>query len=42
MKNYDMILTEKQRNLLLALLSGKIDKYEYPTGEKYYLLIKVE
>ena len=24
-----------------ALTSGKIDKYEYPTGEKkYYLLIK--
>ena len=42
MKNYDMILTEKQRNLLLALLSRKIDKYEYLTGEKYYLLIKVE
>ena len=23
-------------------LFGKIDKYEYLTGEKYYLLIKVE
>ena len=25
-----------------ALSSGKIDKYEYVTGEKYYLSIKVE
>ena len=25
-----------------ALSSGKIDKYEYVTGEKYYLPIKVE
>ena len=26
----------------LALLSGKIAKYEYLTCEEYYLLIKVE
>ena len=25
-----------------ALLPGKIDKYEYLTGEKYYLSIKEE
>ena len=25
-----------------ALLPGKIDKYEYLTGEKYYLSIKQE
>ena len=25
-----------------ALSSGKIDTYEYPTGEVYYLLIKEE
>ena len=24
------------------LSSGKIDKYEYPTGEEYYLLVKRE
>ena len=30
MKNYNMILTEKQQ----ALLSNKIDKYEYSTGEE--------
>ena len=30
MKNYNMILTEKQQ----ALLSNKIDKYEYITGEE--------
>ena len=30
MKNYNMILTEKQQ----ALLSNKIDKYEYSKGEE--------
>ena len=32
MKNYNMILTEKQQNHF-TLPSGKIDKYEYLTGE---------
>ena len=30
MKNYNTILTEKQQKLF----SGKIDKYEYLTGEE--------
>ena len=33
MKNYNMILTEKQQNIS-ALSSSKIDKYEYDTGEE--------
>ena len=33
MKNYNMILTEKQQKYHL-LSSGKIDKYEYLTGEE--------
>ena len=33
MRNYNMILTEKQQKILL-LSSGKIDKYEYLTGEE--------
>ena len=32
MKKYNMILTEKQK--ISALSSGKIDKYEYLTGEE--------
>ena len=32
-KSYKMILTEKQK--ISALLSGKIDKYEYLTSKKY-------
>ena len=32
MKNYNMILTEAAK--ISALSSGKIDKYEYPTGEE--------
>ena len=35
-----MILIEKPQKIS-ALSSGKIDKYEYMTAEKYYLLIKV-
>ena len=33
MKNYNMILKEKQQQKS-ALSSGKIDKYEYLTGEE--------
>ena len=33
MKNYNMILTEKQKKKS-ALSSGKIDKYKYLTGEE--------
>ena len=33
MKNYNTILTEKQQKIV-ALLSGKIDKYEYLIGEE--------
>ena len=33
MKNYHRILTEKQQKLS-ALSFGKIDKYEYLTGEE--------
>ena len=33
MKNYIMILTENQQKIS-ALSSGKIDKYEYLTGEE--------
>ena len=36
MKNYNMILTEKQQNHF-ALPSEKIDKYEYLTGEDILL-----
>ena len=36
----NMILIEKPQKIS-ALSSGKIDKYEYMTAEKYYLLIKV-
>ena len=33
--NCNMILTEKQQSILIsALSSGKIDKYEYLTGEE--------
>ena len=38
MKNYYMTLTEK-RQKISALSSGKIDKYEYLTGEKILLKI---
>ena len=34
MKNCDVILTEKLQKYLSALSSGKIDKYEYFTGEE--------
>ena len=36
MKNWNMILTEKQEKKFQksALPSGKIDKYEYLTGEE--------
>ena len=33
MKNCNMILTREAAKIL-ALSSGKIDKYEFPTGEK--------
>ena len=33
-KNCNMMLTKKLYHLVLALPSGKIDKYEYLTGEK--------
>ena len=36
MKNCSMILTEKQKKIS-AFRSGKIDKYEYLTGEKILL-----
>ena len=32
MKNYNIILTEKQAVKISALSSGKTDKYEYLTG----------
>ena len=32
MKKYNMILTEKQKNI--SFISGEIDKYEYLTGEE--------
>ena len=38
MKNYNMILTERLQKIS-GSSSGKIDKYEYLTGEEYYLLI---
>ena len=34
MKNYNMILIEKQQKFLSALSSGKLDKYDYVTGEE--------
>ena len=34
--------TNKEAAKIWALSSGKIDKYEYLTGKKYYLTIKVE
>ena len=36
MKNFNQILAAKRS----TLSSGKIDKYEYLTGEEYYLPIK--
>ena len=33
---------DRETAKISALSSGKIDKYEYVTGEKYYLPIKVE
>ena len=33
---------DRETAKISALSSGKIDKYEYVTGEKYYLSIKVE
>ena len=36
MKNYNTILTDKTRKIL-ALSSGKIDKYQYFTNEKILL-----
>ena len=36
MKNCNMILTREAAKIL-ALSSGKIDKYEFPTGEKITL-----
>ena len=39
MKNYKISIEAAKKS---ALLSGKIDKYEYLTCEEYYLLIKVE
>ena len=41
MKNYNIILTDKQQKIS-ALSWGKIDEYEYLTGEKYYHSIKEE
>ena len=35
MKNYKMILIERLQKIS-ALSSGKIDKYEYLTGEEIY------
>ena len=32
----------KEAEKIAALSSGKIDKYKYLTGKKYYLLIKVK
>ena len=35
MKNYNIILTEnREAAIISALLPGKIDKYEYVTGEE--------
>ena len=39
MKNFNIILKEKQQ-IVSTLSSGKIDKYEYVTGEECFLLIK--
>ena len=33
-KNYNTMLTNKKAAKILGLLSGKIDKYEYLTGEE--------
>ena len=32
----------RKSSKISVLSSGKIDKYEYVTGEKYYPLIKIE
>ena len=34
MKNYNMILTDREGAKISTLSSGKVDKYEYLTGEE--------
>ena len=42
-KNFKMILTEKQQKKTKTALSpGKIDKFEYLAGKKYYSMMKEE